>query len=101
MEIYTTAPSPENQGWKNSAFWLLRGFILDLGGWGFAIPFYSVQDKSLSQSLLSRHATLLSSSWERALRDETKTAARDAMYYQARNFPANVPKVSKYLSRNN
>ena len=50
MEIYTPAPSPENQGWKNSAFWFLRGFILDLWGWGFAVPFYSVQDKSLSQS---------------------------------------------------
>ena len=35
---------PQNQGWGNGAFWLLRGFILDLGGWGFAVPFYSVQD---------------------------------------------------------
>ena len=33
-------PSPPNQGWENGAFWLLRGFILDLGGWGFAVPFY-------------------------------------------------------------
>ena len=37
-------PSPPNQGWENGAFWLLRGFILALGGWGFAVPFYSVQD---------------------------------------------------------
>ena len=44
---------PQNQGWENGAFWLFRGFILDLGGegggegggkWGFAFPFYSVQD---------------------------------------------------------
>ena len=27
-------PSPPNQGWENDAFWLLRGFILDLGGGG-------------------------------------------------------------------
>ena len=34
-------PSPRNQGWENGAVqWLLRGFILDLGGWGFAVPFY-------------------------------------------------------------
>ena len=32
-------PIPPNQGWKNGAFWLLRGFSLDLGGWGFAVPF--------------------------------------------------------------
>ena len=40
-------PSPPNQGWENGAFWLLRDFILDLGGWGFAVPFYFVQDCSL------------------------------------------------------
>ena len=27
-------PSPRNQGWENGALWLLRGFILDLGGGG-------------------------------------------------------------------
>ena len=35
------------QRWENGTCWLLRGFILDLGeggGWGFAVPFYSVQD---------------------------------------------------------
>ena len=42
-------PPPPNQGWENCAFWLLRDFILDLGGgggggWGFAVPFYFVQD---------------------------------------------------------
>ena len=39
-------PPLPNQGWENSAFWLLRGFIPDLGGWGFADPFYSVKDCS-------------------------------------------------------
>ena len=37
-------PLPPNQGWENGAFWLLRGFILALGGWEFAVPFYFVQD---------------------------------------------------------
>ena len=37
-------PSPPNQRWENGAFWLLCDFILDLGGWGFAVPFYFVQD---------------------------------------------------------
>ena len=27
-------PSPPNQRWGNGAFWLLRDFILDLGGGG-------------------------------------------------------------------
>ena len=27
-------PLPTNQGWENGAFWLLRDFILDLGGGG-------------------------------------------------------------------
>ena len=27
-----------------------RGFILDLGGWGFAVPFYFVQDCNLGQN---------------------------------------------------
>ena len=33
---------PQNQGWENGMFWLLHSFILDLGGWGFAVPLYSV-----------------------------------------------------------
>ena len=33
-----------NQWWENGVFWLLRGFILDLGGRGFGVRFYSVQD---------------------------------------------------------
>ena len=43
-------PSPPNQGWENGAFWLLRDFILDLRGWGFAVPFYFVQDCNLGQN---------------------------------------------------
>ena len=37
-------PGPVNQRYENGAFRLLRGFILDLGGWGwgFAVQFYSV-----------------------------------------------------------
>ena len=30
-------PPPPNQGWENSAFCLLRGFIPDLGGWDLLI----------------------------------------------------------------
>ena len=41
---FVPPPSPPpNQGWEIGAFWLLCCFILDLGGWGFAVPFYSVQ----------------------------------------------------------
>ena len=47
LKIFS-APSPfpppnKFQGWENGAFWLLRGFILGVG-WGFVVPFYSVQD---------------------------------------------------------
>ena len=50
-EIFTPLPPPHLKSrMENGAFWLLRGFILDLGGggggWGFAVPFYSVQDCS-------------------------------------------------------
>ena len=38
------------RNWR--AFWLLRGFILDLGGWGFAVLFYSVLDKIDGQFVL-------------------------------------------------
>ena len=43
-EIYF--PFSQNQTGENGAFWRLRGFILDLGGWGFAVPFDSVQNCS-------------------------------------------------------
>ena len=42
----TPLPLPQIKERENSAFWLLRGFIPDLGGWGFADPFYSVKDCS-------------------------------------------------------
>ena len=35
------SPRPRNQGWENGAFWRLT---LDLGGTGFAVPSYFVQD---------------------------------------------------------
>ena len=39
--------SPPNQGSRiNGAFWIFRGFVLDLEGWGFSVPFSSVQDWS-------------------------------------------------------
>ena len=37
---------PPNQKWEIARFCPFRGFILDLGGTEFAIPFYSVQDCS-------------------------------------------------------
>ena len=37
-------PRPPNQRWEKGAFWLSRGFILDLGGWGFTVLFYYVQE---------------------------------------------------------
>ena len=40
------SPFPQNQTEENGAFWRSHGFILDLGGWGLAVPFYSVQDCS-------------------------------------------------------
>ena len=47
--VSPSPPSPPNQGWEIGAFWLLCCFILDLGGWGFAVPFYSVQGCRCSQ----------------------------------------------------
>ena len=37
-------PPPEIKDGKMARFWPSRGFILDLGGRGFAVPFYFVQD---------------------------------------------------------
>ena len=62
-------PLPPKSEVKNGAFWLLRGFILDLGGWGFAVPFYFVQDCSL---LLFR--SLPSNRVSVGLTDRRKTA---------------------------
>ena len=44
---------------ENGAFWLLRGFILDLGGMGFAVSFYSVHD-SLRASIGVTHSIMYS-----------------------------------------
>ena len=38
--------SPQIKDGKMARFCPSRGFILDLGGWGFAVPFYFVQDCS-------------------------------------------------------
>ena len=51
-------PSPPNQGRENGAFWLLRCSILDMGGgrgWGFAVPFYFVQDCSFNARDLEKN----------------------------------------------
>ena len=44
-KICTFPPPPLNQGWENGTFWLLSGFILDVGGGGggFGVSFYYVQ----------------------------------------------------------
>ena len=49
-------PSPPNQGWEMARFCPSRAFILDLGGgWGFAVPFYFVQDcRSLDTRCLTK-----------------------------------------------
>ena len=55
----TSAPPPPNQGQKSGAFWILRGFILDLGR-----GVYSFQDCS---PLSSRHHCLVfENRWENA-----------------------------------
>ena len=43
MENQDRPPSQIKDG-KMARFCPSRGFILDLGGWGFAVPFYFVQD---------------------------------------------------------
>ena len=37
-------PPPQINDGKMARFCPSRGFILDLGRWGFAVPFYFVQD---------------------------------------------------------
>ena len=37
-------PLPQIKDGKMARFCPSRGFILDLGGWGFSVPFYFVQD---------------------------------------------------------
>ena len=50
-------PPPPNQGQKNGAFWILRGFILDLGR-----GVYSFQDCSLLSS--RHHCLVFENRWE-------------------------------------
>ena len=46
-------PLPTKSRIGNGVLWLLCGFILDLGrGWGFAVPFYYVQDCTLLKKKL-------------------------------------------------
>ena len=40
--------SPNIKDGKMARFCPSRGSILDFGGWGFAVPFYSVQDCGLN-----------------------------------------------------
>ena len=37
-------PPPQIKDGKMARFYPSRDFILDLGGWGFAVPLYFVQD---------------------------------------------------------
>ena len=46
MENLDPPPSPKIKDGKMARFCPSRGFILDLGGMGFAVPFYFVQDCS-------------------------------------------------------
>ena len=50
-------PSPPNQGWEMARFCPSRAFILDLGGWGFAVPFYFVQDCSKNRTSCGHYFT--------------------------------------------
>ena len=39
------ACSQANQGWENGAFWIFRGFVLDLGGMGVNYLFHFILSK--------------------------------------------------------
>ena len=55
MENLDPPPSPPNQGWGKLRVFALRApSSLIWGGWGFAVPFYFVQD--LSESLDCRYS---------------------------------------------
>ena len=57
MEKLNPSPSPKIKDGKIAGFYPSLGFILDLAGgggeWGFAVPFYSVQDCSLGCTVLN------------------------------------------------
>ena len=46
-------PPPQIKDGKMARFCPSSGFILDLGGWGFAVPFYFVQDCSPEEGLIN------------------------------------------------
>ena len=48
-------PIPPNQGWENGTvrFALRAASSLILGGWGFTVPFYFVQDCSYEPPITS------------------------------------------------
>ena len=56
-------PSPQIKDGKMARFCPSRGFILDLGGWGFAVPFYFVQDCRKFSRLFHSHEMLLLVFW--------------------------------------
>ena len=65
-------PFPQNQKWEIARFCPFRGFILDLGGTEFAIPFYSVQDCSyetffaywkINELVIGRHVSPYAFNW--------------------------------------
>jgi len=64
--------SPQIKDGKMARFCPSRGFILDVGGWGLAVPFYFVQDCSLFQALrLSRVPWIEWSANTKIKREET------------------------------
>ena len=49
-KICTSPLLPLNQGWENGTFWLLSGFILDLGKGGGGLLFHFILSKTVPPS---------------------------------------------------
>ena len=49
MENLDPPPLPHIKDGKMALFFPSRGLILDLGGWGFDVPFYFAQDCSFKR----------------------------------------------------
>ena len=56
-------PSPQIKDGKMARFCPSRGFILDLGGWGFAVPFYFFQDCRFIRYFLCSLALIIYEFW--------------------------------------
>ena len=72
-------PSPAQiKDGKTARFCPSRGFILDLGGWGFAVPFYFVQDCRSSWQWIRACALRHSGAMTHVLYYKFKTATKTA-----------------------